>query len=1032
MHAIADGVARRVRGQRARRDAADAAGPRRLAVRRGRTGLVACRAVTEPATLLRAHLRVPDERARLRAHRRAARGRRPGAGRPTSTTPTSSCSTPAASGRTPTTSSTAHLGHLKSLKDRAPEHADRGRRLPGPEGPRRRSASGRRTSTWCSAPTTCTGPPTCCTQAAADGPDHRDPRGDGRRRRRRLPLGAAGPPRGRPTRRGSRSRSAATTAARSASCPRCGARRSAGPFDDIVDEVERLAADGVTEVTLLGQNVNTYGRDLTLAARQAGGSDRVRPLFAELLRAVGAVDGIRRVRYTSPHPKDLRPETIAAMAETPAVCEHLHLPAAVGQRPGAGRHAPRLHRRALPRAAGRGPRRPSPTWPSPPTSSWASPARPTTTSSAPSRWPPRPSTTAPTRSSTRPGPGTEAAERVDELRRPPTSSPSASSGCGSWSSARRLAKHEARVGRVEEVAGRGPEPQGPGGRSPAAPARTSSCTSPSTGPLPAGHLRRRARHRRRRRTTCAASWSTVTAPPRHRTRIPVLGRLIAAHRAGRIDEVPAARVSVQEPRPSARTEPTPPRLRRDGESSSDDDRTSPPSRRASCSPRSRPGRGSSRRCAADGGRGCDAVDAGSSPTGTCRAASTAMSPRRARRRRDAAVTPLRLGRRSEEVDDELGVTGRRGRSSVDAAPGDGLGSAYRACYRPRRSASAPHRASVPPDVPATSSPQCACASPHGPCVAGGAVTTRRATSRSSGPPRRASRRWPSSWPGRARRRRARVGRLDAGVPGHGHRHGQADAGRAGRGAAPPARPGRPVGGLHGRLVPGRRRATRSPTSSDGASRALLVGGTGLYLRAVVDDLDDPRAVPRGAAPSSRPSPTPRAPPRAGSPSSTRVAAARMEPTNRRRVVRALEVTSAAAGRSRRYGPGLDDLPADRRSAWSGSRLPRDGRSTPASSDRYASSWPPGSSTRSGALAARPAACRRTAAPGARLQGAARPPRRRGAALDEARRPGRPPHPPLRPPPAGVVPPRPPRSRWLRRRRRTRSPSLARRCWDDWS
>ncbi len=99
------------------------------------------------------------------------------------------------------------------------------------------------------------------------------------------------------------------------------------PFDRLVDEVRQLAADGVTEVTLLGQNVNSYGRDLTLAARQAGdGSVRVRPLFADLLRAVGAVEGIRRVRYTSPHPKDLRPETVAAMAETPEVCEHLHLP----------------------------------------------------------------------------------------------------------------------------------------------------------------------------------------------------------------------------------------------------------------------------------------------------------------------------------------------------------------------------------------------------------------------------------------------------------------------------------------------------------------------------------------------------------------------------------------------------------------------------------------------------------------------------------------------------------------------------------
>ena len=102
------------------------------------------------------------------------------------------------------------------------------------------------------------------------------------------------------------------------------------PLDRLVDEVSALAAAGVTEVTLLGQNVNSYGRDLTLAARQAGGTDRVRPLFSELLRAVGAIDGIRRVRYTSPHPKDLRPETIAAMAETQEVCEHLHLPVQSG------------------------------------------------------------------------------------------------------------------------------------------------------------------------------------------------------------------------------------------------------------------------------------------------------------------------------------------------------------------------------------------------------------------------------------------------------------------------------------------------------------------------------------------------------------------------------------------------------------------------------------------------------------------------------------------------------------------------------
>jgi len=87
---------------------------------------------------------------------------------------------------------------------------------------------------------------------------------------------------------------------------------------DIAREVEELARDGVVEVTLLGQNVNSYGRDL--------GSGQYRPQFADLLRTVDAVDGIERIRFTSPHPKDLRPDTIAAMAECQSVCEHLHLP----------------------------------------------------------------------------------------------------------------------------------------------------------------------------------------------------------------------------------------------------------------------------------------------------------------------------------------------------------------------------------------------------------------------------------------------------------------------------------------------------------------------------------------------------------------------------------------------------------------------------------------------------------------------------------------------------------------------------------
>jgi tRNA-2-methylthio-N6-dimethylallyladenosine synthase len=104
-------------------------------------------------------------------------------------------------------------------------------------------------------------------------------------------------------------------------------REISRPFDDVVAEAQMLAAAGVSEVTLLGQNVNSYGRDLAVAARQAGDGDvRLRPMFPDLLRAVGAVPGIRRVRFTSPHPKDMRADTFAAMAETPAVCEHLHYP----------------------------------------------------------------------------------------------------------------------------------------------------------------------------------------------------------------------------------------------------------------------------------------------------------------------------------------------------------------------------------------------------------------------------------------------------------------------------------------------------------------------------------------------------------------------------------------------------------------------------------------------------------------------------------------------------------------------------------
>ncbi len=86
---------------------------------------------------------------------------------------------------------------------------------------------------------------------------------------------------------------------------------------EIVAELTRLAEEGVREITLLGQNVNSWGRDLL---------PDVRTEFGELLRACDRVTGIERIRFTSPHPKDFRAPVIAAMAECEAVCEHAHLP----------------------------------------------------------------------------------------------------------------------------------------------------------------------------------------------------------------------------------------------------------------------------------------------------------------------------------------------------------------------------------------------------------------------------------------------------------------------------------------------------------------------------------------------------------------------------------------------------------------------------------------------------------------------------------------------------------------------------------
>jgi tRNA-2-methylthio-N6-dimethylallyladenosine synthase len=96
-------------------------------------------------------------------------------------------------------------------------------------------------------------------------------------------------------------------------------REVSRPLDELVAEVRGLAADGVREVTLLGQNVNSYGRSL-----------RPRSSFADLLHALDGIPGLDRIRYTSPHPSDMKEDVIRAHAEIPSLCRHIHLPLQAG------------------------------------------------------------------------------------------------------------------------------------------------------------------------------------------------------------------------------------------------------------------------------------------------------------------------------------------------------------------------------------------------------------------------------------------------------------------------------------------------------------------------------------------------------------------------------------------------------------------------------------------------------------------------------------------------------------------------------
>jgi tRNA-2-methylthio-N6-dimethylallyladenosine synthase len=104
-------------------------------------------------------------------------------------------------------------------------------------------------------------------------------------------------------------------------------REVSRPLEELLAEAQAMAGEGVREVTLLGQNVNSYGRDLKLRTPPGtSGARAAKPCFAELLRALDAIEGIDRIRYTSPHPKDMREDVIRAHAELASVCEHIHLP----------------------------------------------------------------------------------------------------------------------------------------------------------------------------------------------------------------------------------------------------------------------------------------------------------------------------------------------------------------------------------------------------------------------------------------------------------------------------------------------------------------------------------------------------------------------------------------------------------------------------------------------------------------------------------------------------------------------------------
>ena len=223
------------------------------------------------------------------------------------------------------------LGHLKALERAASRHADRGGRLHGPKGPRRNPTArklGRR-RLWHSQPGR--GTDFCCEERAAKG---HSPRSSTRPIPK--PTVTWHPP-STPCVRAAFAAWITIQTGCDNTCAYCivpsvRGREISRPMQDVIDEATMLASSGVVELTVLGQNVNSYGRDITKRG----------PAVRRPVARPGRSDGIERIRFTSPHPKDLRPETIAAMAETKAVCPQLHLPLQHGAESGPCRDASRL------------------------------------------------------------------------------------------------------------------------------------------------------------------------------------------------------------------------------------------------------------------------------------------------------------------------------------------------------------------------------------------------------------------------------------------------------------------------------------------------------------------------------------------------------------------------------------------------------------------------------------------------------------------------------------------------------------------